>query len=434
MEAQGTRPLKELFDDLKRLHQLGEFVAAGRVTGDFVIRLIDLLLTYGVQVGASDLHIEPAHEGARVRFRIDGALHELLELPSEMSEPLIRSIKTRANLTSDAVGRSKPQDGRLDFTASGKSVDVRLSCFPAMHGDVLAMRLLLRSRSLYRLEQLGFHPKVMQQFFRSIHRPNGLLLVTGPTNSGKTTTLYAALEQLRSPRLKIVTLEDPVEYQLAGIDQAQINPQVGFTFASGLRSILRQDANIILVGEIRDVETAEIAIRAALTGHLVLSTLHTRNACGAVTRLIEMGIEPYLILAVLNGVLGVRLVRHVCKNCRQPDAQAAAVYEHLMMKHGNSTEQHSMDAGKQTGMEFVKGAGCDACNGSGYQGRSALYEFLVLSDSLKEYVLTQNVRQLNKAAIAAGMRTMIRDGLEKASQGLTTIDEVLRVVGESDDL
>ncbi|HEX9780108.1 MAG TPA: GspE/PulE family protein [bacterium] len=425
MPASAVRTLQERFAELKQAYRNTD--PAAPPSGEFIIELMHLLFTYGVQAKASDLHVEPIADGARIRYRIDGVLHELLMLPAGIRDPLIRAIKTKADLATEVVGRSRPQDGRINVPIEERLVDMRLSSFPTLFGDVLALRIMSRAAMRLRLEELGFHPEVLSDFFKAINRPNGLVLVTGPTNSGKTTTLYAALEHLQSPYIKIVTLEDPVEQQLAGVDQAQINPQIGFTFASGLRTILRQDSNVILVGEIRDKETAEIAIRAALTGHLVLSTLHTRDACGAVTRLIEMGLEPYLIVAALTGVLAIRLVRLVCRDCAQPDSNAEPAYARLLGKL-----QASEEARKRPGATFMRGAGCPHCNGSGYRGRTAVFEFLRLPDELKDKVLRGSTRDLFKAAVASGMRTMVQDGLEKAAQGLTTIEEILRVVGDTE--
>jgi len=423
--------LQEQFDELR--------VSAGvtgkgrvRSTDDpFILQLIHLLVIYGVQAGASDIHISPTRTGGHVRYRIDGILHDLLQLSDEIRDPLIRAIKTKANLATDAVGRSKPQDGRIDFGVDGKKLDLRLSSFPTLFGDVIAVRILDRSASRLSLEDLGFPPTILQQFHQIIHRPNGLLLVVGPTNSGKTTTLYAALEKIRSPQIKIVTLEDPVEYQMEGVEQAQINPQVGLTFASGLRAIMRQDANVILVGEIRDKETVDIAVRAALTGHLVFSTLHTRHACGAVTRLLDMEIEPHLITASLTGVLAMRLVRLVCQRCQTPDPTAEKTFARLLAEAGHPAV--SLGDAASSGPRFVRGTGCLDCNHTGYHRRTGLFELLVLNDALRQYIVDGSSVGLYGAAVTSGMRTMLTDGLEKAARGLTTIAEVLRVLGESED-
>ncbi len=424
------KPLRELYDDLRVMSGSREVSRPGSSSDDpFILQLSQLILSYGVQLHASDIHIEPVAAGARIRYRIDGILHELLEIPAEVRDALVRSIKVKANLATDAVGRSKPQDGRIDFESNGHRLDLRLSSFPTLFGDVLAIRVLDRSPPPLPMEQLGFPPSLLKEFERLIQRPNGLILVTGPANSGKTTTLYAALNKLRSSRIKIVTLEDPVEYQVEGVDQAQINPSVGVTFASGLRAILRQDANVILVGEIRDQETADIAIRAALTGHLVLSTMHTRHAIGAVTRLVDMNIEQHLILASLNGVIAQRLVRVLCSHCKASDPIAAKVFSRLWEREVGSPPPEEYLP------QISKGNGCVSCNMTGYQGRMGIFELLVLSDELKQFVLDRAMAQLYKSAVASGkLHTMFRDGLEKVARGLTTIEEVLRVIGEAEDV
>jgi len=393
----------------------------------FIVKLVQLLLSHGIGVRASDIHIEPTSVGARIRYRVDGILHEMLQLPPEIYDPLVRSIKIKANMATDIVGRSKPQDGRIDFESNGRQLDLRLSSFPTLFGDVLAIRILDRSSPRLALEQLGFPRHSLKEFEGLLRRPNGLILVTGPANSGKTTTLYAALDKLRSPHIKVVTLEDPVEYQMEGIDQAQINPVIGLTFASGLRAILRQDANIILVGEIRDKETAEIAIRAALTGHLVFSTLHTRHSCGAVTRLIDMEIEPHLIVASVSGIVAQRLVRLLCPDCKVPDPTPANTFVRLW------TQEIAAAPPDLSLAAFCKGTGCPSCNVTGYQGRTGIFELLILTDALKQLILGHDTDRLYKTVVGSGMRTMLLDGLDKARQGLTTVEEVLRVTGEMED-
>ena len=420
--------LRDLYDELRTTQGTGERGRAATTSEDpFVLKLAQVVLAYAVEISASDIHIEPTAVGARVRYRIDGLLHEMLQVPQEIRDPLIRSIKIKANMATDVVGRSRPQDGRLDLEAEGKKLDLRLSSFPTLFGDVIAIRILDRSAPLLKLEQVGFPPFVQQEFSRLLHRPNGLVLVTGPTGSGKTTTLYAALNTLRSPYIKIITLEDPIEYQVEGINQGQVHTQIGLTFASGLRAILRQDANIILVGEIRDKETAEISIRAALTGHLVLSTMHTRHSVGATTRLMDMGIEPHLILASVTGVIAQRLVRVLCPQCKVLDPLAAKAFTKLWTQETGSPPTETMVA------QLRKGSGCTSCNATGYHGRIGLFEILVLNDDLKELILKQAAAQLYREAVASGkLRTLMRDGLDKVAQGVTTVDEILRVTGETE--
>lgn len=423
------KTLQEQYYDMQMATQKAgrrRFGGGNAADNPIAVQLIQLLFDHGSQSGASDIHIQPYPQGVRVRYRIDGVLHEALQLPSEVSDPLIRAIKTKAELISEPVGRSKPQDGRISYSLeSGEALDLRLSCFPTIHGDSLALRIFRTSATLMSLDNLGFAPDVLRSFNQTIHRPNGLVLVTGPTNSGKTTVLYAVLDKLRSPQIKIVTLEDPVEFQLEGVDQAMINTQVGITFASGLRAIMRQDANAILVGEIRDVETAEVAIRAALTGHAVFSTLHTRHSAGAVARLIDMGIEPHMIVASLNGVLAMRLIRLICTQCKMPDPEAGRNYMAIMSRLQKITTMSQQEQ-KQN---FHRGKGCPACNNTGFLGRTGIYEFLLLNDEFKRNIIENSTNNLYKMAVKAGMRTMLMDGLEKAARGITTIKEVLRVTG-----
>ncbi len=426
----AARSLKELYDDLQVAQGPAERTrAVGSSESPFILKLADLILSYGVQARASDIHLEPTASGARVRYRIDGLLHELLGLSQDIRDPLIRSIKVKANMATDMVGRSKPQDGRIDFDWNNRKLDLRLSSFPTLFGDVLAVRILDRSAPLLVLDQIGFPLALFGAYEKILHRPNGMILVTGPAGSGKTTTLYASINALRSPHTKIVTLEDPVEYQVDGVDQAQMNPAVGLTFASGLRAVLRQDANVILVGEIRDKETADIAIRAALTGHLVLSTMHTRHSLGAATRLIDMGIEPHLILASVTGVIAQRLVRLLCPRCKAPDPVAVNTFVRLWRQETGAAPSDSATAA------LSKGKGCPACNTTGYHGRTGIFELLVLTDELKQFILDRAISQFYKGASASGkLKTMLLNGLEKASRGETTIDEVLRVTGETDEL
>ena len=422
----AARSLREIYDEFRLANGIRDGRPSKPLDDGAMSRLMQLFLAFGVQVKASDIHLEPIAVGARVRYRIDGILHDMLTMPTEIRDPLIRAVKVRAGMTNDGLGRSKPQDSRFDFEAEGHNLDVRLSSFPTIWGDAVAVRILDRSRSLFKLEELGFPPQALKTFETLIKRPNGFLLVTGPTGVGKTTTLYAALNKLRSPRIKIVTLEDPVEYQMDGISQGQINPAIGLTFASGLRAILRQDADVILVGEIRDKETADIAIRAALTGHLVFSTMHARHSFGATTRLLDMGVEPHMILASITGIVAQRLVRLVCRQCRQPDRLAAQNFERIW-------NQETGAAPLIGDLHLVKGQGCGACNGTGYQGRFGVFELLALNDELRQLILDRATHQIYRGVLSGTkFRGMLMDGLEKAAQGLTTLEEVLRVMDESE--
>lgn len=421
--------LRELFDELRVHYSVSRSQASGSTNDPLVLKLIDLTFFCAVQAKASDIHIEPSREGARIRYRIDGMLHEMLRLPSEISDSLIRAVKVKASFSNDAVGRSKPQDGRIDTEIEGRKFDFRVASFPTLFGDVLALRVLERAASLLNMDELGCSPGVLKYFKSLIKRPNGLILVTGPGGSGKTTTLYAALNALRSAHTKIVTLEDPVEYQVEEIAQSQINPAVGVTFASGLRAALRQDANIILVGEIRDKETAEIAVRAALTGHLVFSTIHTRHSVGALVRLLDMGVEMHMILASLVGVMAQRLVRQVCPACAKPDSVSEAAAARLWQREAGAQPPPGMFAGLR------RGSGCKACSGTGFSGRVGIFELLVVTEEFRRLLFENTTSQLYRIAVTSGhLSTMLLDGLEKAGKGLTTVEEVLRVTGEEEDL
>jgi type IV pilus assembly protein PilB len=422
----AARSLRDLYDEFRAANGIRDNRPGKILDEGAMSKLMQLFLAFGVQVKASDIHLEPIAAGARVRYRIDGILHDMLTMSPEMRDPLLRAIKVRAGMNNDGPGRSKPQDSRFDFEAEGHNLDLRLSSFPTIFGDVIAIRILDRSRSLFKLEDLGFPSTVLKTFEALIKRPNGFVLVTGPTGVGKTTTLYAALNKIRSPRIKMVTLEDPVEYQMDGVNQGQINTAVGLTFATGLRAILRQDADVILVGEIRDKETAEIGIRAALTGHLVLSTMHARHSLGATTRLLDMGVEPHMILASVTGIVAQRLVRLVCRQCRHPDRLATENFERIWA-------QETGGAPLIGELRLVKGQGCVLCNGTGYVGRLGLFELLVLTDDLRQLILERATHHIYRGALSGSkLRTMLVDGLEKAAQGMTTLEEVLRVMDESE--
>ncbi|NQS76984.1 MAG: type II/IV secretion system protein [Peptococcaceae bacterium] len=380
-----------------------------------VIRLVNLILSKAVEEEASDIHIEPFDNLVRVRFRIDGLLSEVMELPCKMIFPVVSRIKVMADL--DIAERRLPQDGRISLQLSGQDMDLRISTLPTVFGEKVVVRLLNKGNiEKYNLQRLGLSGYNLALFQDLIRTPHGMLLVTGPTGSGKTTTLYTALNEINSSDKNIVTIEDPVEYTLANINQAQINEKAGITFANYLRFILRQDPDIIMIGEIRDPETAEIAVQASITGHLLLSTIHTNDAPGVVTRLINMGIAPFMIASSLTGVVAQRLVRRICVHCKQPV---------------KPDQGEKAFAGLALGTDLYAGAGCALCNYTGYKGRVAIYEVMKLSPLLQEVVL-QNVctEEIRQAAISAGMITLKEDGLAKAAAGLTTVNEVMRACRE----
>jgi general secretion pathway protein E len=382
-----------------------------------VVRLVNLLLEGALAADASDIHIEPFEDSLRVRYRVDGLLYDQEAPPRRLQAALTSRIKIMAEM--NIAERRLPQDGRIRVTAAGgRRVDIRVSTVPTIHGESIVMRLLDRSSVFLPFDRLGFAPAAARGFEALIHRPHGIVLVTGPTGSGKTTTLYAALDKINRSDLKIITVEDPVEYQLKGINQIPVRPKIGLSFASGLRHIVRQDPDVIMVGEIRDLETAEIAIQAALTGHLVFSTLHTNDAPGAVTRLQDMGCEPYLVSSVLSGVLAQRLVRRVCPACRAPD-------------HPDPATLLALGVTDAAGVELFHGKGCDDCRGTGYRGRTGIYElFRITEDARSLIVRKAPAGEIRRLATAQGMVTLREDAWAKACAGLSTVEEILRVTQE----
>jgi len=380
-----------------------------------IVRVVNLIITQAINDKASDIHIEPRAKNVCVRYRIDGVLHEVMSPPKHIQAPMVSRIKIMASL--DIAERRIPQDGKIHLKHDNKEYDLRVSSLPTTHGEKIVMRILDKSSVMIGLDKLGLMPDTRAIFEDLVFKPYGMLLVTGPTGSGKSTTLYTSLNMLNSPEKNICTVEDPVEYQLGGINQVQINPKAGLNFASALRSFLRQDPDIIMVGEIRDHETAQIAIESALTGHMVLSTLHTNDAPGAITRLIDMGIEPFLVASALVGCIAQRLVRRICPNCREPYSPP----EEAVAKFGLNLAD--------TNIVFYHGRGCDHCKGTGYKGRCGIYEMMTINDSIRPLILRNAPTvEVKDAAIENGMVTLQEDGLRKVLEGTTTIEECLRVV------
>ena len=384
-----------------------------------IIRLVSLIISHALGARASDIHIEPFESRLIVRYRVDGVMHEVESPPRRFSAAVISRIKIMANL--DIAERRLPQDGRIKLRIQGKEIDLRVSTVPTMHGESVVMRILDKSGTALDFVTLGFDPDVLERFMEVLMRPHGILLVTGPTGSGKTTTLYTALDQLNNPDLKILTVEDPVEYQMDGINQIQVKPQIGLTFANALRSIVRQDPDIIMIGEIRDLETAQIAVQSALTGHMVLSTLHTNDAASTVNRLLDMGMDDYLLTSTVNGILAQRLVRTLCTQCRQAYPALPEVVEEMQLKRYT----------KDDPIMLYRPVGCDHCGGTGYMGRVSILEMLVMSDAVRGMVMRHVTSgEIRQKAIEEGMLTMYENGLRKAVAGVTTIEEVLRVTRE----
>jgi general secretion pathway protein E len=382
-----------------------------------VIRLVNGLVARAVELQASDIHLESAEGRLRLRYRIDGVLREVDAPPARLKSAVISRLKIMAKL--NIAERRLAQDGRIRLAVRGKEVDFRVSTTPSIHGESVVLRILDRGSLALDFAALGFDPELLAQFRAVLARPHGIVLVTGPTGSGKTTTLYTALTELNAPNSKILTVEDPVEYVLEGVNQVQVMPQIGLTFASALRSFLRQDPDIMMIGEIRDLETAQIAVQAALTGHLVLSTVHTNDAAGAITRLLDMGIEDYLLTSTINGILAQRLVRCLCPRCRSPYAASAELASRLGLPIPSSAT-------------LYRSEGCAACGGTGYRGRTMILELLEMTDALRPLVLRHAAAQeLQSAAVATGMQTMYAHGIRKALAGITSLEEVVRVIRDA---
>jgi len=379
-----------------------------------VIKLVDTLISKAIHERASDIHLEPTHEGLRVRYRIDGVLYDKSVVPATTMPQVLSRLKVLAHI--DIAERRVPQDGKFRMQMNDHSIDLRVSTFPALYGEKIVIRILDRSKNTIHVETLGFQPTMLQQFKDLIGRSNGFVLVTGPTGSGKTTTLYAALAQLNSAEKNIVTLEDPVEYNLDGITQGQIHPEAGFTFERGIRALLRQDPDVAMIGEIRDRQTAQIGIEAALTGHLVFSTLHTNDAPSAIMRLMDMGIEPFLINAAVTGVLAQRLARKICGDCREATEPTQEEARLMNLLGVNSPV-------------LYYGRGCAACHNLGYKGRTGVYELLPMTSSLRALIVQQPVfDDIHAQAKRDGMQTLLQDGMHKVQQGIITLQELMRAV------
>ncbi len=384
-----------------------------------VIKFVNYLISNAIRENASDIHIEPKNKFSRIRYRIDGVLFEIMQAPLKMHPAVVSRVKIMANL--DISERRLPQDGKISVVIGGRAIDLRVSTLPTNRGEKVVIRVLDSKSILRGLEQLGMEPDVTETFRRQIDMPHGILLVTGPTGSGRDTTLYSALSQMDGEKLNVSTVEDPVEYELDFCNQVQTNDKTGLNFASALRSLLRQDPDIIMIGEIRDNETAKIAVQAALTGHLVLSTLHTNDAPSSVTRLVNIGVDAYLIAASLNAVLAQRLVRKICPKCKEPHKVSDKMTEYLA-KHGVNTN------------ELFHGAGCEACRGSGYSGRMGIYELLVVDDNFRNIINTDvSVSNMRRAFRESGQASLFDDGLKKLKSGLTTIEEIIRVTEMTDN-
>jgi len=388
-----------------------ETVTQAQINDAPVVKLINGVLSEAVRRGASDIHVEPFEHEMRVRYRIDGALHEVMKPPLKMKAALTSRVKILSQL--NIAERRVPQDGRIKLKLANRVIDFRVSTLPVLFGEKIVMRILDKGNLTLDLTTFGFEPKAEQELMRAILNPYGMVLVTGPTGSGKTTTLYSCLQRINTIDTNIMTAEDPVEYNLPGINQVQVRTDIGLTFASALKAFLRQDPNIIMIGEIRDLETGGIAIKAALTGHLVLSTLHTNDAPSTITRMVDMGVEAFNVASAVNLVVAQRLVRRICKDCKAP-----ATYTALEIASLGTNLEH---------VQFMKGTGCDTCGGSGYKGRQGLYEVMSLTPALRRLILRGgSVEELRDQAVSDGMLTLRMDGLKKVERGVTTLEEVVK--------
>ncbi|MEM7023312.1 MAG: type II secretion system ATPase GspE [Pseudomonadota bacterium] len=394
-------------DDIQRLRDLASEAP--------VVRIVNRLITKAAELRASDIHLEPSEQGLRARYRIDGVLRDIDPPPPQLRAAIISRLKIMARL--NIAERRLPQDGRIRLTVRGKDIDLRVATLPTMHGEEVVLRVLDRSSVALDFVSLGFKDEALDAYRGALMRPNGIILVTGPTGSGKTTTLYTSLIELNTPDRKVLTVEDPIEYQLEGVNQVQTKPQIGLSFAHVLRSMLRHDPDVIMIGEIRDLETAQIAIQAALTGHLVLSTLHTNNAASTLTRLLDMGVEDYLIPSTLNAIVAQRLVRQLCVQCRE----AYTPLPELLAQLGIQDQSP----------QFWRPRGCEACNQTGYSGRISINETLIMTDMIRRQILKHaESTELQRTAVGAGMRPMLQDGILKVTTGMTSVEEVMRVTRE----
>jgi type IV pilus assembly protein PilB len=430
---------EDIFDQISKIRRLDEKVAenldeqteSGEITADEVrdireqideapiVKLVNSILSQAADDGSSDVHFEPQAKELVIRFRQDGVLHEVMSIPRKMQSGVLSRLKIMADL--DIAERRVPQDGRIGLMVGGKPIDMRVATLPTVYGEKIVIRLLDRSNAMLRLEDLGFSEKSLVRYRKSFGKPYGAILVTGPTGSGKSTTLYATLNILNTTEKNIITVEDPVEYRLAGINQVQTNMKAGLTFAAGLRSILRCDPDIVMIGEIRDRETALIAVESALTGHLVLSTLHTNDAPGALSRLTEMGIEPFLTASAVDCVLAQRLARKLCEACKEPYKPTQE------MLRRNDFSQEAVDNWEN--VTLYKPVGCNRCNNTGYKGRLGIYEVMVVTEAVERLTVERkSADEIGRVAVAEGMRTLREDGIEKVLQGRTSIEEIARVI------
>jgi general secretion pathway protein E len=381
-----------------------------------IIRLVNLFITRAVESRASDIHIEPFEDELKVRYRIDGVMHETESIPKKLQAAVVSRVKIMAKL--NIAERRLPQDGRIRLRVGQTEVDLRVSTIPILHGESVVMRILLKEGTMTDLTMLGFPEKTFMTFGSLITKPYGIILVTGPTGSGKTTTLYGALERLNAPDKKIITVEDPIEYQIKGINQIQVKPKIDLNFANTLRHIVRQDPDIIMIGEVRDLETAEIAIQSALTGHLVFSTLHTNDAPSAITRLLDMGVENFLLSSTVTAILAQRLVRVICPSCRELDP--------------SGTDREAVaNVGIGGDVQLYRGRGCEKCANTGFFGRRGIFELLVVTDDIRKMILRNaDAKEIRQTARGEGMQVLIEDGVQKIKDGVTTLSEVLRVTQE----
>lgn len=406
-----TRDGEQENEDLAQLKELASEAP--------IIRLVSLIISHALEARASDIHIEPFESRLIVRYRVDGVMHEVESPPRRFSAAVISRIKIMASL--DIAERRLPQDGRIKLRLQGREIDLRVSTVPTMHGESVVMRILDKSGTTLDFATLGFDDAALERFQQVLMQPHGILLVTGPTGSGKTTTLYTALDKLNKPDVKILTVEDPVEYQMEGINQIQVKPQIGLTFANALRSIVRQDPDVIMIGEIRDLETAQIAVQSALTGHMVLSTLHTNDAASTINRLLDMGMDDYLLTSTVNGILAQRLVRTLCTHCRQPYPALPEIVQEMQLERYTDAKP----------VVLYRSVGCSECGGTGYLGRISIVELLIMSDAIRSMIMRHVTSgEVRQQAIAEGMQTMYENGLSKAVAGVTTMEEVLRVTRE----